>query len=71
MIHISAHGKAVKKVCHVYLRYKTVQLILQSIRSGKYLPHGEMFMADNSFRQKCRQKTCQDILESLQNLLNY
>ena len=57
--------QAIKKVCHVYLQYQTVHLVLQSIRPGKYLPHDEMFKVDNSFRQKCREKICQDILDSL------
>ena len=33
-----------------------MHLVLQSIRAGKYFPHDEMFIIDNSFWQKCREK---------------
>ena len=33
-----------------------MHLVLQSIRAGKYFPHDEMFIVDNSFWQKCREK---------------
>ena len=54
-LHISLM-QAIKKVCHVYLRYKIAHLVLQSIGYGKYLLHDEMFIVNNSFRQECREK---------------
>ena len=33
-----------------------MHLVLQSIRAGKYFPHDEMFIVDNLFWKKCREK---------------
>lgn len=64
MIQIFAHKKLFKKVCQVYFRYNTVDLVLQSKCTGKYLAHDEKLLAGNLFCQQCMKKIGHDILDS-------